>query len=210
MGVDCYCFNRRKWVLLPWTDPNPNSWGHSWQKKKKREKKLVVLAVIHASPLLLVPGWVIILSHNDLLRAADDSKKQKCNIKIKQKDYMTWLLSCNSDKSHYWKWQEHTRFSCNTINKITNLLMKYWKIYSKSKWKEKTGSFPQVSVRCGASGPESDLWSRMTGEIATSSCANWDQIRTSSSFTFQGGTGKLSSARVGHDAEGWDVQHVTC
>lgn len=34
--------------------------GHSWQKK---EKKLIVIAVIHASPFLLVSGWVNILSH---------------------------------------------------------------------------------------------------------------------------------------------------
>lgn len=126
MWVCCYCFNRRKWVLA-----EEEFLGSQLTKK---EKKLVVITVIHASPFLLVSGWVNILSHWPA-SCFWWFRETKAWL-IKWSKMITWrgyylLILINptigSDRNI------RVFLQSNTINAITILSMKY----SESKWKEK-------------------------------------------------------------------------
>lgn len=57
--VCCYCLNRRKWALAR---TGEEFLGSQLTKKRKRSQ-LGGMALIHASPFLLLSGWVNIFSH---------------------------------------------------------------------------------------------------------------------------------------------------
>lgn len=131
MRVCCYCLNRRKWALAR---RGEEFLGSQLTKKGKEARSNRT----HASPFLLLSGWVNIFSHwpASCCRWFRETKAWL----IKGSKMITWpnyylVILINpttgSDKNL------HVFLQSNRIYIITNLSTKYWRIYSKSKWKEK-------------------------------------------------------------------------